>query len=112
MRHWFSMLTLAATLTAPAISARAQRWSADRALAWENDHGWLTGANYIPRTAINQLEMWQADTFDAPTIDRELGFGESVGMNVVRVFLHNIAWEQDAAGSSSATTWAPSTGVS
>ena len=98
MRHWFSMLTLAATLTAPAISARAQRWSADRALAWENDHGWLTGANYIPRTAINQLEMWQADTFDPATIDQELGWAHDIGFNVARVFLHDLLWAQDSLG--------------
>ncbi len=74
------------------------RWPKERALAWSSQQPWLVGCNFIPSTAINQLEMWQADTFDAPTIDRELGFAESVGMNVVRVFLHNLAWEQDAAG--------------
>jgi hypothetical protein len=42
--------------------------------------------------------MWQADTFDPPTIDRELGWAEGVGMNTMRVFLHNLAWKQDRAG--------------
>jgi hypothetical protein len=42
--------------------------------------------------------MWQADTFDPTTIDRELGFAQSIGMNTVRVFLHNIPWEQNAPG--------------
>lgn len=56
------------------------------------------GCNFIPSTAINQLEMWQADTFDPVTIDRELGFAEKIGMNTTRVFLHNIPWEDDAAG--------------
>ena len=49
-------------------------------------------------TAINELEMWQADTFDEPTIDRELGWAESIGMNTMRVFLHNLLWEQDPKG--------------
>jgi hypothetical protein len=74
------------------------RWPEERAQRWSSQQPWLVGCNFIPSTAINQLEMWQADTFDLPTIDRELGFAESVGMNVARVFLHNIAWEEDAAG--------------
>ncbi len=81
------------------ISAQAEpRWSKERAQEWSSRQPWLVGCNFIPSTAVNQLEMWQADTFDALRIDRELGFAESVGMNVVRVFLHNIAWEEDAAG--------------
>jgi hypothetical protein len=56
------------------------------------------GANYIPSSAVNQLEMWQADTFDPTTIDRELGWAESIGMNTVRVFLHDLAWKLDASG--------------
>ena len=42
--------------------------------------------------------MWQADTFDEATIDRELGFAESLGFNSVRVFLHDLAWKQDREG--------------
>jgi cellulase (glycosyl hydrolase family 5) len=74
------------------------RWSKERAQAWSKAQPWLVGCNFIPSTAINQLEMWQADTFDAATIDRELGLAESVGMNVVRVYLHNLPWEEDATG--------------
>jgi GH35 family endo-1,4-beta-xylanase len=56
------------------------------------------GADFLPSTAINELEMWQADTYDPATIDRELGWAEGIGMNTMRVFLHNLLWEQDAAG--------------
>jgi hypothetical protein len=56
------------------------------------------GTNYIPATAINQLEMWQADTFDPQRIDTELGWARSLGMNTVRVFLHDLLWRQDALG--------------
>lgn len=73
-------------------------WPAEKANAWYSQHKWLSGANYIPATAINQLEMWQADTFDPATIDRELGWAESIGFNTMRVFLHSIAWKQDPAG--------------
>ena len=60
-------------------------------------NGWLRGCNFIPSTAVNQLEMWQAETFDKATINRELGFGEALGFNVMRVFLHHKAWIQDPA---------------
>ncbi len=58
----------------------------------------MVGSNYITSTAINELEMWQADTFDLPTIDRELGLAQGLGMNTMRVFLHNLLWQQDSQG--------------
>jgi hypothetical protein len=58
----------------------------------------MIGANFVPSTAINQLEMWQAETFDPATIDRELGWAAGLGMNVMRVYLHDLLWEHDAAG--------------
>lgn len=73
-------------------------WSIEKANAWYKEHKWMTGANFIPSTAINQLEMWQAPTFDPGTIDRELGWAESIGFNTMRVFLHSIPWKADSAG--------------
>ena len=58
-------------------------------------HKWITGANYIPANAINQLEMWQAATFDPATIDKELGWAESIGFNAMQIVLHSVAWKQD-----------------
>lgn len=78
--------------------ATGPRWSAARANAWYAAHPWMTGANFIPSTAINQLEMWQAATFDPATIDRELGYAEGIGFNTMRVFLHSLAWKEDPAG--------------
>ena len=74
------------------------RWPEARAAEWYKAQPWLVGANYAPANAINQLEMWQADTFDPARIDRELGWAEGVGMNTMRVFLHDLVWQQDAAG--------------
>ena len=74
------------------------RWTAERANAWYAGQPWLVGANFVPSTASNQLEMWQAETFDPETIDRELGWAASLGMNSMRVFLHDLLWEDDAAG--------------
>ena len=74
-----------------------ERWTAEQANAWYKDQPWLVGCNFLPSTAINQLEMWQPDTFDAATIDRELGWAQSLGFNTVRVFLHDLPWKQDRA---------------
>lgn len=74
------------------------RWSVERATTWYAQQPWLVGCNFIPSTAINQLEMWQADTFDPVTIDRELGWAAGIGMNTVRVYLHDLLWQQDSEG--------------
>jgi GH35 family endo-1,4-beta-xylanase len=56
------------------------------------------GGNYVPASAINQLEMWQAETFDPQRIDFELRRAAEIGMNTMRVFLHDLAWKQDKNG--------------
>jgi len=73
-------------------------WSAAKANAWYAQHKWVNGSDFIPSTAINQLEMWQADTFDPATIDQELGYAEGIGFNTMRVFLHSVAWKEDPKG--------------
>src|SRR5882757_9654828 len=73
-------------------------WTKEKANEWYTDKGWLRGCDFIPSTAINQLEMWQAETFDTLTIDKELGYAESIGLNCMRVFLHHVAWQEDTAG--------------
>jgi len=87
-------------LATPAVAATADtnRWTEARATAWYAHQPWLIGANYIPATAINELEMWQADTFDPKRIDLELTWAESLGMNTMRVFLHDLLWQQDSEG--------------
>jgi hypothetical protein len=75
-----------------------QRWTEDQANQWYARQPWLVGANFLPSDAVNELEMWQDSTFDAKEIDRELGWAEGLGMNTMRVFLHNLVWEQDSAG--------------
>jgi hypothetical protein len=79
-------------------SSTGNRWTEQRANSWYQQQPWLVGSDYIPADAINQLEMWQAESFDAPQIDKELGWAESLGMNTMRVFLHDLLWQQDAAG--------------
>ncbi|MDY6947080.1 MAG: endo-1,4-beta-xylanase [Pseudomonadota bacterium] len=90
------VLQAALMLMAPAFAA--ERWSAEQAHEWYGRQPWLVGSNYIPANAINQLEMWQAETFDAATIDKELAWARAIGMSTMRVYLHNLLWEQDARG--------------
>ncbi|HEX8782954.1 MAG TPA: hypothetical protein VF764_06260 [Steroidobacteraceae bacterium] len=87
-----------ASVTPAAASAAQERWSEQQARDWYARQPLILGANYIPATAINQLEMWQADTFDPQRIDLELGWAEAIGMNTMRVFLHDLLWQQDASG--------------
>jgi len=79
-------------------AAQTSRWTEQHANDWYTHQPWMVGSNYIPATAINELEMWQADTFDPKRIDLELGWAESIGLNTMRVFLHDLLWKQDPAG--------------
>jgi hypothetical protein len=79
-------------------SAQTPRWTEERSNAWYAQQPWLVGSNYVPKSAINQLEMWQEATFDPAEIDKEFGWAEAMGMNTMRVFLHDLLWQQDPAG--------------
>jgi hypothetical protein len=90
------LLTVA---TAPAVFAQPRPvWAKQKANEWYAKKGWLRGCDFIPSSAINQLEMWQATTFDPATIDKELGYAGSIGLNCMRVFLHHAAWQVDRSG--------------
>jgi hypothetical protein len=91
------MLILASTVNAQtAGQAQNEQWSVTRASIWYDQLPWPVGFNYAPRYAINQLEMWQEETFDPVIIDQELGWAARIGFNMVRVFLHHLPWQQDA----------------
>jgi len=79
-------------------AADAQRWSAAQAQAWYAKQPWPVGSNYVPSDAINELDMWQASSFDPARIDQELGWAQGLGMTTMRVFLHNLLWDQDRDG--------------
>ena len=98
----FALLLLFAFATAshavtPAAPEGA-RWSEQKASAWYAAQPWLVGANYVPSDAINQLEMFQPETFNPALNDRELGLAESAGMNTARVFLQDQLWSSDPEG--------------
>src|ERR1700675_2750853 len=89
------MLTVGFALCSQAQTAR---WTEKTANDWYAQQPWLVGSNYIASTAINELEMWQASSFDPQRIDKELGWAESLGMNTMRVFLHDLLWQEDPEG--------------
>ena len=93
-----SLLSVAATPLSAQAASGADRWSPEKAQQWYSKQPWLVGSNYIPADADNELQMWQAATFDPKEIDRELGWAQSLGMNTMRVFLHDLLWQQDPAG--------------
>ncbi len=75
-----------------------KRWSSEQAHEWYAQQPWLVGCNFIPSNAINQLEMWQAETFDPIAIERELSWAANIGFNTVRTYLHDLVWEADTSG--------------
>lgn len=96
---FIAIITIVTLANGSAYSQKARDvWSKEQANEWYAKQGWVRGCNFIPSTAINQLEMWQKESFDPITIDRELGYAEGIGLNVMRVFLHHVAWEVDPVG--------------
>jgi len=98
-RSVFRLTVALIALSLYATAAGTQtRWSEQKANSWYAQQPWLVGSNYVPKSAINQLEMWQEATFNPAEIDQELTWAERMGMNTMRVFLHDLLWQQDAAG--------------
>ena len=100
-------LLLLALLLVSAIPASAKkksgeapvaRWSEEKANAWYAGQPWMSGCNYIPASAINQIEMWSEETYDPKQIDKELGWAQELGFNTMRVFLSSVVYEHDPAG--------------
>ena len=98
MKNRFLSTLLLIGLITVNLSAQNARWTVEKAKTWADKTGWLRGCNFQPSTAINQLEMFQAETFDTATINRELGWAEGLGFNCMRVYLHHLAWEMDKEG--------------
>ncbi|RYY57968.1 MAG: 1,4-beta-xylanase [Chitinophagaceae bacterium] len=98
LRSVLTAIMFLAFLSASAQGLQRGVWTPEQANKWYASTPWLVGANFLPSTAINQLEMWQAASFDTTTISRELKWARSIGMNTMRVFLHDLAYQQDPAG--------------
>ena len=70
------------------------RWTIEQANEWNSRTKWLVGCNFSPSTAGNQLEMWQSETFDIETIRKELGWAADIGMNSIRLYLHDLLFTE------------------
>jgi len=93
------MITIILSSCCPAThESDSKVWSKEKANEWYRQKGWQSGCNYIPATAINTIEMWQEESFDPATIDRELGWAEELGFNTMRVFLNSLVWKNDKDG--------------
>ena len=62
-------------------------WNLDQAFSWYNKQGWLVGCNFLPSSCINQIEMFQEDTFKLdeivkPHIDK---VPQQVGLNLPKL---------------------------
>ncbi len=98
MKKLITFLFVVVVTTNLTVAQGRKVWSKEQANEWYKKWGWVRGSNFQPSSAINQLEMWQKESFDPAAIDRELGFAESLGFNGMRVFLHHVAWEVDPSG--------------
>ena len=100
MRLFRAILLLQCALFAqpplPHLFTSTRPWPEAKANKWYGKQPWLAGSNYIPASAINQIEMWQ-ENFDPNRIDTELGWAESIGLNTMRVFLHDLPWSEDSS---------------
>lgn len=75
-----------------------ERWTRADAMAWSASRPWTCGFNFLPSSAVNFLEMWRGETFDAATIERELGWAAGIGFNAMRVNPHFLVWKHDRDG--------------
>lgn len=92
-------LVLVISIFAVAVAtAQTSQWTPSAAADWYARQPWIVGANYIQSNTVNQIEMWQQETFDTDRVDMELGWAESLGINTLRVFLHDLLWEHDSGG--------------
>src|ERR1700722_1641216 len=88
------LLTFLLFLSSQYVAESAPRWTPEEAWTWYREQPWFFGASFVPSTSVNDIDMWQ--TFDRVTINRELGWAAGINMNIMRVFLHFLVWQQDS----------------
>lgn len=101
MKKYFAILTVLLIVSSgfsQKKTVKNNRWTIEKVTNWYATNQWIIGANFVPSTAINQLEMWQENSFDASTIDRELKYAQEIGFNTMRVYLHSLAYKADPKG--------------
>lgn len=83
------IMAVAALSAAELFAARTAPWTKEKAWDWYNDQPWIRGCNYMPASAANRVDQWQALGSEArfEEMDRELALAESIGFNAVRLIL-------------------------
>ena len=71
-----------------------KKWNKEQAFSWYENLDWIVGCNYLPSNAINQLEMFQVETYDKEINLKELSWAKDLGFNSVRVYLHDLLWNE------------------
>ena len=74
------------------------KWGKKQAREWYTIEPWLIGFNFLPSNAINQLEMFQQESYDPQTIEKEIAWAKSLGFNSLRIYLHDLLWKEDSRG--------------
>ncbi len=59
------------------------------------DWSWVKGAVFVPTNVVNEIQQWKE--YDHEVNDRELSYAHAYGINLVRVYLHNLLWENNSA---------------
>ena len=70
-------------------------WSTEKANTWYKSKKWILGFNFVTSTAVNSTEMWQSESFDIASIEKELAVAAECGYNSCRVFLQYIVWQNE-----------------
>lgn len=77
---------------------KVKQWSAEQARAWWDKQEWPVGCMMTPSNCHNQYDLWQASTFDEAHLRMEFDLCQSLGFNLVRLYLHEDLWFTDAKG--------------
>ena len=79
-------------------AVRATRIDADEVTDKVADLPFLFGGNYVSANAGSQLHFWSRDGFKPKIIDAELAAAQKLGINTLRVFLHDLHFAHDPRG--------------
>lgn len=83
----------------PAHQDKPPCWDLKRIWEWYQDLPWLAGMNYLPRTAVNFVEMWDESSFDIEIIEEELKWASTkLGYNTLRTNVPMVLYEHDCRG--------------
>jgi len=85
-------------LFASGVLAQSHQWTPAEANDWYVRQPWIAGSNYSQSNTLNQFDMWQQTYFDADRIDLEFKWAEDLGMNTMRVFLHDLLYKDSPGG--------------